>query len=139
MTTRTGIPIAPVLHRSLLTSLLLVTGVLVVLRSSDTGASPLGGGNHMLGYVLSALSLVLVAVAVLFMKPRVPIRQERQPVEEYWSSATKAILPMWFIMEAAGTIAVVGYFLTGVTVAAVAIAVSIGLFIWYGPKAFAQA
>jgi hypothetical protein len=26
-----------------------------------------------------------------------------------------------------------------VTVAAVAIAVSIGLFIWYGPKAFAQA
>ena len=137
--TRTGPPIAPVLHRSLLTSLLLVTGVLVVLRSGDTGASPLGGGNHLLGYGLSALSFVLVAVAVLFLKPRVPVRKERQPVEEYWASVTKTILPMWFIMEAAGTIAVVAYFLTGVTVAAVAIAASIGLFIWYGPKAFAQA
>jgi hypothetical protein len=139
MATRAGFPIAPVLHRSLLTSLLLVTGVLVVLRSGDTGAAPLDGGNQILGYMLSALSFVLVAVAVLFLKPRVPIRQERQPVEEYWSSVTKTILPMWFTMEAAGTIAVVGYFLTGVTVAAVAIAVSIGLFIWYGPKAFAQA
>ena len=137
--TRTGIPIAPVLHRSLLTSLLLVTGVLVVLRSGDTGESPLGGGNHMLGYGLSALSFVLVAVALLLLKPRVPVRQERQPVEEYWSSATKTVLPMWLIMEAAGTIAVVAYFLTGVRFAAVAIAVSIGLFIWYGPKAFVHA
>jgi hypothetical protein len=138
MATRTGPPIAPVLHRSLLTSLLLVTGVLVVLRSGDTGAPPLDGGNQMLGYTLSALSFVLVAVAVLFLKPRVPVRQERQPVEEYWSAVTTTILPMWFIMEAAGVIAVVGYFLTGMTVAAVAIAVSIGLFIWYGPKAFVQ-
>ena len=115
-----------------------MTGVLVVLRSGDTGASPLGGGNHMLGYGLSALSFVLVAVALLLLKPRVPVRQERQPVEEYWSSATKTILQMWLIMEAAGTIAVVAYFLTGVIFAAVAIAVSIGLFIWYGPKAFVQ-
>ena len=136
--TRTGPPIAPVLHRSLLTSLLLVTGVLVVLRSGDTGASPLGA-NHLLGYLLSALSFTLVGVAVLFLKPRVPVRRERQPEEEYWSSVTGTILPMWFMMEAAGVIAVVGYFLTGMTVAAVAIAVSIGLFIWYGPKAFLQA
>ena len=38
-TTRTGPPIAPVLHRSLLTSLLLVTGVMIVVRSGDD-ASP---------------------------------------------------------------------------------------------------
>jgi hypothetical protein len=120
--------------------LLMVTGVMVVLRSGDTGApSPDSSGNQMLGYSFSALSVVLIAVALLFLKPRVPARRERQPVEEYWSSVTGAILPMWFIMEAAGMIAVVGYFLTGQTVAAVAIAVSIGVFIWYGPQAFARA
>ena len=92
----------------------------------------------MLGYGFSALSFVLVAFALLFLKPRVPARRERQPVEEYWSSVSGTILPMWFVMEAASVIAVVGYFLTGLTVTTVAIAVSIGLFIWYGPKAFAQ-
>jgi len=138
MATRTGPPIAPVLHRSLLTSLLLITGVMVVLRSGDSGASGTSG-NQMLGYAFSALSFVLVAVALLYLKPRVPARRERQPVEEYWSSVTGTILPMWFVMEAASVLAVVGYFLTGLTVTAVAIAVSIGLFIWYGPKAFVQA
>jgi len=138
MATRTGPPIAPVLHRSLLTSLLLITGVMVVLRSGDSGASGTSG-NQMLGYAFSALSFVLVAVALLYLKPRVPARRERQPVEEYWSSVTGTILPMWFVMEAASVLAVVGYFLTGLTVTAVAIAVSIDLFIWYGPKAFVQA
>jgi len=111
---------------------------MVVLRSGDSGASGTSG-NQMLGYAFSALSFVLVAVALLYLKPRVPARRERQPVEEYWSSVTGTILPMWFVMEAASVLAVVGYFLTGLTVTAVAIAVSIGLFIWYGPKAFVQA
>jgi hypothetical protein len=123
-----------VLHRSLLTGQLILTGVMIVLRSGDTGTQ--SEDNQMLGYGLSALSLVLVAVALLLLKPRVPVRAGRQPVEEYWTSAASAILPMWFVMEGAGLIAIVGYFLTGQTVAAVAIAISIGAFIWYGPKAF---
>ena len=136
-TTRSGPPIPPVLHRSLLTGQLILTGVMVVLRSGDTGRE-LSDDNQMLGYGFSALSLVLVAVALLLLKPRVPAREPRQPVEEYWSSVTSTILPMWFIMEGAGLIAIVGYFLTGQTVAAAAIAMSIGTFIWYGPKAFVQ-
>lgn len=134
-TTRAGPPIPPVLHRSLLTGQLILTGVMIFLRSGET-SPPLSDDNQMLGYGLSALSLVLVAVALLLLKPRVPVREARQPIEEYWTSATSAILPMWFVMEGAGLIAIVGYFLTGQTVAAAAIAISIGAFIWYGPKAF---
>ena len=48
------------------------------------------------------------------------------------------ILPMWFVMEAAGMIAIVSYFLTGVTATAGAIGISIGAFIWYGPRAFVK-
>ncbi len=128
----------PVLHRSLLTGQLILTGVMVVLRSGDTGAQS-SADNQMLGYGFSALSLVLVAVALLLLKPRVPPREARQPIEEYWSSVTSTILPMWFVMEGAGLIAIVGYFLTGQTVAAAAIAISIAAFIWYGPKAFEHA
>jgi hypothetical protein len=124
-----------VLHRSLLTGQLILTGVMVVLRSGDTGMQ-LSDDNQVLGYGLSALSIALVAVALLLLKPRVPVREARQPIEEYWTSATSTILPMWFVMEGAGLIAIVGYFLTGETVAAAAIAISIGAFIWYGPKAF---
>ena len=132
-TTRSGPPVAPVLHRSLVTGLLLLTGVMVVLRSGDMDPS---SDNQMLGYLLSAASFLMLAMAVLFLKPRVPARKPHQLVEEYWSSATPTILPMWFVMEGAGMAAIVGYFLTGETVAALAIGISIAAFIWYGPKAF---
>jgi|RhiMethySRZTD1v2_1073278.scaffolds.fasta_scaffold02737_16 hypothetical protein len=136
-TTRPGPPIAPVLHRSLLTGLLMLTGVMIVIRAGDMGPRSLGG-DQILGYSLSALSIVLVAVALLLMKSRVPTREPRQPVEEYWASATRTILPMWFVMEAAGMIAIVSYFLTGETASAAAIGISIGAFIWYGPRAFVK-
>ena len=134
---RPGPPMAPVLHRSLVTGLLMLTGVMIVLRSGDMGPRS-SGANQMLGYVLSALSFVLVAVAMLLLKPRVPARGPRQTIEEYWSSAMSRILPMWFVMEAAGLIAIVNYFLTAQTVAGVAIGISIAAFIWYGPRAFVE-
>jgi hypothetical protein len=120
---------APVLHRSLVTGLLMLTGVMIVLRSGDMGPRS-SGTNQMLGYLLSALSIVLVAVALLLLKPRVPARAPQQTVEEYWSSAMSRVLPMWFVMEAAGMIAIVNYFLTAQTVAAIAIGISIAAFIW---------
>jgi hypothetical protein len=138
-TTPSRPPIAPVLHRSLVTGLLILTGVMIVLKSGDMSPRlPDAGGNQVLGYTLSALSFVLTAVALVFLRARVPARREREPVEEYWASAARTILPMWFVMEAAGLTAIVSYFLTGQTVAAVAIGISIAAFIWYGPKAFAN-
>ena len=128
---------APVLHRSLVTGLLMLTAVMIVFKSGAVGPRP-ANVNPMLGHALSALSFVLVAVAVLLLKPRVPAREAWQQVDQYWSSVTRTILPMWFVMEAAGMLAIVGYFLSGHAVAAVAIGVSIGVFIWYGPNAFAQ-
>jgi hypothetical protein len=116
----------------------MLTVVMIVFKSGAIGPRAVDV-NPMFGYALSAISFVLVAVALLLLKPRIPAREPRQSVEKYWSSATGTILPMWFVMEAAGMIAIVGYFLSGQAVAAVAIGVSIGAIIWYGPKAFVQA
>jgi hypothetical protein len=135
---RSGPPIAPVLHRSLLTGLLMLTGIMIVFTSGALGRRPVDG-NQTLGYALSALSVALVAGALLVLKPRVPVRHPRQPVEEYWSSVMSTILPLWLVMEAAGLLAIIGYFMGGQAIAAVAIGVSIGAFIWYGPNAFAEA
>jgi hypothetical protein len=135
---QTNPPVAPILHRSLLTGLLMLSVVMVVFKSAGMGPQFAGEGG-MLAYTLSALSFVLVGVAVLLLKPRVPGRGPRQPVEEYWPSVTGKVLPVWFVMEAAGMSAIVGYFLTGHTITAVAIGVSIGAFIWCGPNAFAKA
>lgn len=134
--TRSGPPIAPVIHRSLVTGLLMLTGVMVVLKSGGMASS---AQNQIAGYVLSALSLVLLTVAVLFLKPRVPERRPRQPIEEYWSAAGPTVLPMWCVMEAAGISAIAAYFLSEQTLAALAIGVSIAAFIWFGPRAFADA
>jgi hypothetical protein len=137
---QTSPPIAPVLHRSLLTGLLMLSVVMVVFKSAGMGPQFAGeGGMLTLAYTLSALSFVLVGVAVLLLKPRVPGRGPRQPVEEYWPSVTGKVLQVWFVMEAAGMSAIVGYFLTGHTITAVAIGVSIAAFIWCGPNAFAKA
>ena len=135
---QTNPPVAPILHRSLLTGLLMLSVVMVVFKSAGMGPQFAGDGG-MLAYTLSALSFVLVGVAVLLLKPRVPGRGPRQSVEEYWPSVTGKVLPVWFVMEAAGMSAIVGYFLTGHTITAVAIGVSIGAFIWCGPNAFAKA
>ena len=136
---QTSPPIAPVLHRSLLTGLLMLSVVMVVFKSTGI-ESPFAeaGRTPGLAYILSMLSFVLVAVAVLFLKPRVPDRGPRQSVEEYWPSVMPKVLPVWFVMEAAGMSAIVGYFLTGQAITAVAIGVSIAAFIWCGPKAFAK-
>jgi hypothetical protein len=44
----------------------------------------------------------------------------------------------WFLLEGAGTMAAVGYFLTSEPVAAVAAGVLIGAFWWCGPNVFAK-
>jgi len=131
--TRAGPPIAPVIHRSLVTGLLMLTGVMVVFKSSGMAAVVY---SQSAGNVLTAVSFVILAVALLFLKPRVPLRARHETVEDYWSAAAPRVLPMWFVMEGAGLCAIAAYYLTSGTIAALAIGISIGAFIWYGPRAF---
>src|SRR5690554_759688 len=64
--TRSGPPIVPVIHRSLVTGLLMLTGVMVLLKPGGLEAS---ADIRLAGDLLSALSFVLLAVALLFLKP----------------------------------------------------------------------
>ena len=83
---------------------------------------------------------MLAAVALVVFKPRVPERPTTQPVAEYWTTPQVGmkVLPVWFLLEGAGTLAVVAYFLTGEPVAAVAAGTLIAAFWWCGPNVFAK-
>jgi hypothetical protein len=97
--------------------------------------------SQTLGYVLSASAVVLAAVAFLILKPRVPDRPSAQAVEEYWATpdVTAKILPVWFVLEGAGTLSAVSYLLTGEPVSAVATLLTIAAFWLCGPNLFAKA
>ena len=92
-------------------------------------------------YMLSGFCGMLVAVALFILKPRVPGRRPQQSVEAYWSApevGAKVFL-VWFVMDSAGMMAAVGYFLTGELVSAVAMGLAIVAFWLCGPHVFAKA
>src|SRR5688572_33348705 len=86
---------APLLHRSLGTSLVLVAAVLLVLRYRGLAPTLPPDSITLIAYTLSGFCAVLVAVALFVIKPRVPERRPHQSVEEYWSTrdvGTKVVL-----------------------------------------------
>ena len=132
---------APLLHRSLGIGLVMMAGVMSVLRYRGLAPTLPPESITSIAYTLSALCVVLVAVALLVIKPRVPDRRPQQSIEEYWSTpgvGAKAFL-VWFLMDGAGMIGAVGYLLTGETVAFAAMGVAIVAFWLCGPNMFAKA
>jgi hypothetical protein len=131
----------PMLHRFFGIGLLAVAAALLLLKYFGIASGlPADSATRLIAYSFSAVAVVLAAAALLAFKPRVPERPTPQPVAEYWTTpevGTK-VLPVWFLLEGAGTLAVVAYFLTGEPVAAVAAGVLIAAFWWCGPNAFAK-
>src|SRR5688572_14793368 len=112
----TGTPATvPLLHRFLGIGLIAIAAVAVVLRYFGIASLPHDDSATVVAYTLSALGILLVALAFLVFKPRVPLRAPGQSFEQYWATpevGAKA-LPVWFLLEGAGTLASVGYLLTG--------------------------
>ena len=132
---------APLLHQSLGIGLVMMAAVMSFLRYRGLAPTLPPDSLTSIAYALSGFSVVLVAVALLVIKPRVPDRRPQQSVEEYWSTrevGAKAFL-VWFLMEGAGMMAAVGYLLTGQPVSVVAMGVAIAAFWLSGPNAFARA
>jgi hypothetical protein len=132
----------PLLHRFLGIGLLAMAAVLAVLRSLGM-APPLGAGAVTLAIAatISGIAVVLAVVALFVLRPQVPDRAPGQMVEQYWSApgvGTK-VVSVWFLMEGAGMLAVVGYFLTGEPIAAIAAGLTIVAFWRCGPNVFAKA
>ena len=74
------------------------------------------------------------------LKPRVPGRRPSQSIGEYWSTpdVTAKVFLVWFLMEGAGVLGAVGYFLTGAPLPAAAMLLAIVVFWLNGPGTFGK-
>jgi hypothetical protein len=129
----------PLLHRFLGIGLVMVATVFVIL--GYVGIAPLlsrDGVSAVIAYAMSGVGVVLGAVALLFLKPRAPDRKPGQSVEQYWSApeTRERVLPVWFLLEGAGTTAAMGYVLTGEPVSLIVAALVIAAFWLCGPNVF---
>lgn len=118
-----------------------MTTVAVLVLVRNLGAVPPGTWGSPVAYVFPGASIALLAVSFLVFKPRVPQRSMGEPVEQYWSTpqVVAKALPIWFLMDGAGIIAAIGYFLTGEPVSALVAGLAIVAFWLTGPNVFANA
>jgi hypothetical protein len=131
------------LHRLIGLSMVILSTSLIIMRyygavgETSDGSSPLVA---YLEYALIGLPVIVMTVALLVFKPRVPKWRSGQSVTEYWSNpvvSARATL-VWFLLDGAGTIAAAGYFVTGSMVSAATMALAIAAFWFTGPNAFAK-
>ena len=136
-----GVPRVGLVYRLLGIGLVALGTVFALL--SYLGVAPLldlpDDTNALFAYVMSAVTGVLIVVAVLVLKPGVPERRGSQSVQEYWSTpAAQRALLVWFVLEGAGTLSLMGFLLTGETAAAVAAGVAMVAYWRVGPGVFAR-
>lgn len=126
------------LHWFLGIGLVLVVAALVTARQMGIGTGDADASMRTVGYALAAVSFVQAAVALLLLKPRVRARGPGQSPAQYWAdrNVAAAAFRVWFLIEGAGIIAAVGYFLSGVPTAAALAGLSAAVFWLNGPRAF---
>jgi hypothetical protein len=77
-------------------------------------------------------------VARLFLKPRVPPRRMGLSVDDYWTQpgVVQRVFAVWFTLEGAAILTLVGYYMVGGSIAAVATSLAIIAFWLNGPRTF---
>jgi len=137
------LPLAParfmrVLHAALVAGCVMLGVVFVFMvgaqgRSRDDVAT--------LATACSAIGVVLLAVAALVLRRRVPTRSAQDSPDLFWSNAqTRTFaLVLWAVTEGASLIGWVGYYLTGSTAPAVVAVLAIVMLVWRRPGSLERA
>ena len=126
----------PALLHKLLGIGLAIMAVAMIIARHSVGDSP--HGSALPAYAIAGVSAVMLGAALMFLKPLVPRRRAGQTVAAYWTDPAvvpKALL-VWFILEGAGVLASVSYFLGGGPYAAAVIAAAVAAYWMNGPAVF---
>ena len=129
------------LHQFLGIGLVLIAAVFLILRY--LGLAPLmkaGEEGPTFTYVFAGIGVALLLYALLIVKPRTPVRDSAQLVDQFWATPTNGakVLRMWFTLEGAGMMSAIGFLMTGAPLVAIVMVVAIGTYWWCGPKVFAK-
>jgi len=101
-----------IVHAALVAGLSMVGATFLVLLRALRMNFGFGAG---LGRLFAVMSLVVLAVALFFLRSRIPQRRSDQSPDEYWSAheSRDAAVILWAIVQGAGMVGWVGYLLTG--------------------------
>ncbi len=122
-----------ILHAAMLGGLVATGGTLVLVRRLVP--LPAMGDSRMLAPVLTTAAGLLLTVAWLALRSRVPARRSEQSADAYWGvpSTRVGAIVLWGVVEGAGVIAAVGFFLTGGGTTAAAYALALVTLVLLGP------
>lgn len=90
-------------------------------------------------FVGAGIVIMMIMIVVSVLRPRVPVRRPEQPAAKYWAQSDVAarVHTMWFLLDAAATLAAVTFAMTGHHAAAAVYALAVAVFWWMGPNRFA--
>ena len=110
--------IARILHAALTAGLALAGAVLLFV--ARTRVTPVAGDS--VGLAIAVVAVLLLAVALRVLRPRVPQRPFDQSPDDYWGANVNRLsaIVLWAIVESAGMLGWVGHLLTGALAPAVA-------------------
>jgi hypothetical protein len=131
------------LHRFLGVGLIGLAAVFVVLelRGVAPMLPPDVEARRVIALVLAGLSFAVMAVGLFVVQPKVPRRRTGVSIEQYWSmpQVAQRMFMLWFVLEGAAIVALVGYVMTADRVVGAAAAVAIGMFWLNRPARFSEA
>ena len=124
------------LHLFLGIGLVVTAGALGVTRYMTSALAP--DPTTLITYILAGVSAAMAGVALLCLKAQVPERRSGQTAAQYWADqkVAGAANLFWFILEGAGIVASVAYFLEGSPIAVMLALFCITAFWMNGPRAF---
>lgn len=122
-----------ILHAAMLGGLVATGGTLVLVRRLVP--LPPIGNSRTLAPVLTTAAGLLLTVAWLALRSRIPSRRSEQSAEAYWGvpSTRGGVMVLWAAVEGAGVVAAVGFFLTGAGATAAAFALALVTLVLLGP------
>jgi hypothetical protein len=129
------------LHRFLGIGQLAMTVTFAALVAA--GAVPLLEADEAstVAYAMAGAAALMIVVALVGLRPRVPERLGGETTEAYWArpGVAAAATRVWFALEGAGLLAGVGFLLTACVAPAVVMGAALVAFWMTGANAFAKA
>lgn len=94
--------------------------------------------SAMVAYITTGIALTIVAIAVGVIRAQLP--EAAHGAAGYWNPATRKLaLVLWIMCENGGTLAAVGYILTGHLAPLIGAAIAVLTMVWYSPRRISDA
>ena len=119
----------------------ILTGSLVVIVLAMSMVVWLRGGPllepdrfaALVAYISTGIALTIVAIAVAVIRAQLP--ETGRSGSDYWNPGTRKLaLLLWIMCENGGTLAAVGYILTGHLAPLIGAAIAVLTMVWYSPR-----